>query len=89
MEHSKSAAKRVRQDRSRRLEHRSNKTYIKTRVKKFMVAVEEGSLQDARTEYNRTAQALDRAARKRLIHPNLAARKKSRLARKLNALESV
>ena len=89
MEHSKSAAKRVRQDRRRRLENRSNKTYIKTRVKKFVVAVEEGSLQAARTEYNRTAQALDRAARKKVIHPNLAARKKSSLARKLNALESV
>ena len=88
MEHSKSAAKRVRQDRRRRLESRSNKTYIKTRVKKFMVALEGGSLQAARTEYNRTAQALDRAARKKVIHPNLAARKKSRLARKLNVLES-
>ena len=88
MAHSRSAAKRVRQNLKRRLRNRSNKTYIKTRVKKFLAAVSEGNAAEAASEFRKTSQALDRAARKNIVHPNLAARKKARLAKKLNALGS-
>lgn len=88
MAHSRSARKRIKQNSRRRLSNRSVKTFIKTRIKKFSSAVSEGSVDSAGSEYARTAQALDRAARRRIIHPNQAARKKSRLARKLNALRS-
>ena len=83
---SRTAKKRVRQNLKHRLRNRANKTYIKTRVKKFLAAVEQGSLETATTEYRKTAQALDRAARRNIIHPNLAARRKARLAKKLNTL---
>lgn len=86
MPRSRTARKRVRQNLRHRLSNRSNKTYIKTRVKKFLTALEEGSLDAATTEYRKTAQALDRAARKNIIHPNLAARKKARLMKKLSTL---
>ena len=86
MAHSRTARKRVRQNRRHRISNRSDKTYIKTRLKKFLAAVDEGSQAAASAEYRKTAQALDRAARKHIIHPNLAARKKARLAKKLNAL---
>ena len=86
MAHSRSAEKRVRQNLKRRLSNRSNKTYIKTRVKRFLTALSEGSAASAAIELGKTSQALDRAARKHIIHPNLAARKKARLAKKLSAL---
>ena len=89
MAHSRSAEKRVKQNVRRRLSNRSDKTYIKTRVKKFLAAVSEGSAASAADELRKTSQALDRAARKNIIHPNLAARKKARLAKKLSALGPV
>ena len=89
MAHSRSAEKRVRQNLKHRLRNRSNKTYIKTRIKKFLAAVSEGSAASAAIEFSKTSQALDRAARKNIIHPNHAARKKARLAKKLNALGPV
>jgi len=84
--HSRSAKKRVRQNRKRRLRNRSNKSFIKTKAKKLLASIEEGSAETAKGEYQATIKALDRAARKRIIHPNLAARKKSRLLKRLNAV---
>ena len=74
----KSAKKRMRQARARAEHNRAQRSAVKTAVKK------------ARTETNKdtVAQAmvaLDRGARKGLIHRNAAARKKSRLAKKLAA----
>ena len=85
MPHSRSAKKRVRQNRKRRLDNRSNKTFIKTKSKKLAGAVTEGNMDAAKAEYQTLVKALDRAARKRIIHPNLAARRKSRLLKKLSA----
>lgn len=72
----KSAKKRMRQARARTARNRMQRSAIKTAVKR------------ARTETNKenvakAAQALDRGARKGLIHRNAAARRKSRLAKKL------
>lgn len=84
MPHSRSAKKRVRQNRRRRLRNRSTKTFIKTKAKKLTGAIGEGSLETAKAEYMTIVKALDRAARKHIIHPNLAARRKSRLLKKLS-----
>ncbi len=43
MPHTRSARKRIRQSNDRRLSNRSNKTFLKTRIKKFLGAVESGS----------------------------------------------
>jgi len=83
--HSRSASKRVRQNRKRRLRNRATKTSLKTRAKKLTTAVGEGAREIAAAEYKTIVQALDRAARKRIIHPNLAARKKSRLLKRLRS----
>ncbi len=74
----KSAKKRMRQARARTLHNRTQRSAIKTAVKKARAEGTKESVASA-------AQALDRGARKKLIHRNAAARKKSRLARKLNA----
>ncbi len=84
MPHTKSAKKRLRQNEKRRLANRATKSALKTQIKKVLTAAQSGSVDDLRKEYNLVAKKLDRAAAKRVIHPNLAARKKSQLARLVN-----
>jgi len=72
----RSAKKRMRQARARNLRNRSQRTAIKTAVKKARQETTAQTVKEA-------ARALDRGARKGLIHRNAAARKKSRLARRL------
>jgi small subunit ribosomal protein S20 len=80
MAHTKSAEKRLRQSEKRRLHNRAVKKALKTQLKKFAAAVS-GPLDQLRKEYDIAAKKLDKAAAKRVIHPNLAARKKSQMAR--------
>ena len=82
MPHTHSAKKNLRKSEKRRLHNRAVKKDIKTQVKQFLAA--EGPVETLRKEYDLAAKKLDKAAAKRIIHPNLAARKKSQLARKLN-----
>jgi small subunit ribosomal protein S20 len=85
MPHTKSAKKRLRQNEKRRLHNRAIKKAIKKQTKSFLEVVKTGTVEQAREEYNKTAKKLDKAAAKRVIHPNLAARKKSQLQHKVNA----
>jgi small subunit ribosomal protein S20 len=84
MPHTKSAKKHLRQTEKRRLRNRTTKSTIKTQIKKVLATAEGGTAEELQTQYNLAAKKLDRAAAKRVIHPNLAARKKSQLARLLN-----
>jgi small subunit ribosomal protein S20 len=70
-----SAKKRLRQNSKKKLTNQVIKTRIKTETKK---AVESGEIKTA-------ASVIDRAAAKGTIHPNAAARRKSRLARRIAA----
>jgi small subunit ribosomal protein S20 len=83
MPHTKSAKKHQRQSEKRRLHNRSIKKEIKTWIKRFRAALE-GPVEDLRQAYDVAARKLDKAAAKRVIHPNLAARKKSQLGRALH-----
>jgi len=80
-----SAEKRIRQEQKRRARNRAQRTRIKTSVKKVMTAKDVATAEAALGE---TEALLDRLASRRLIHPNKAARKKSQLARKVNALKN-
>jgi len=84
MPHTKSAAKNLRKAEKRRLRNRANKRMLKTYLKRFEAAMQ-GTVEDLQKAYNEAAARLDRAATKGLIHRNLAARKKSQMAQKLNA----
>jgi small subunit ribosomal protein S20 len=75
----KSAIKRVKVSEKRRLRNASQKSALRTAVKAFETAVSPEALIIA-------SKKLDKAASKGLIHKNAANRKKSRLAKKLNAL---
>jgi small subunit ribosomal protein S20 len=85
MPHTKSAKKRLRQNEKRRLHNRATKKAIKKQIKSFLEIVKTGTVEQVREEYNKTAKKLDKAAAKRVINPNLAARKKSQLQQKVNA----
>ena len=87
MPHTRSAKKNQRKNEKRRLRNRAVKSAIRTQVKRFLAAVD-GPVEQLRQEYNLAAKKLDKAAAKRIIHPNLAARKKSQLARALHRKEA-
>src|SRR4051794_24179667 len=86
MPHTKSAKKHQRKSEKRRLHNRTVKKALKTQVKRFLEA-QEGPIEKLREEYNLAAKKLDKAAAKRTIHANLAARKKSQLSKILRARE--
>jgi small subunit ribosomal protein S20 len=73
----KSAAKRMRQGRTRTAQNRSHQSKLRTALKKVRAAT--GAAAEA--AYAEAVKLLDRAGRKRLIHPNAAARQKSRLSK--------
>lgn len=85
MAHSLSARKRVRQNVKRRLINRARRSTIKNQVRDCLTLLHGTDVKTAEQRIAEAVQLLDREAAKGLIHKNAAARRKSRLARKLNA----
>lgn len=85
MAHSLSAKKRVRQNLKGRIRNRARKEAIKMQVKNFAAALTSGDFAKAETELRQVTRHLDKVAAKGTIHKNAASRKRSRLARRLNA----
>lgn len=83
MAHSLSAKKRVRQNEKHRARNRWRKEKVKDVVRTFEEAVHAGKKDDAATALKQVYKQLDRVAAKGTIHKNMAARKKSRLAKRL------
>jgi small subunit ribosomal protein S20 len=86
MPHLKSGKKRLRQDQKRRFRNRATKKAIKLEIREFVTVVEnkDSTPEQVKAELVKAVKKLDKAAAKRVIHPNLAARKKSQLAHMLN-----
>lgn len=84
MPHSRNAKKSMRQDRKRRLHNREVKKGIKTQIKAVLDVAKSGTVDDLKKEFILAAKKLDKAAAKRVVHRNMAARKKSQLAKLLN-----
>ena len=84
MAHSISAQKRIRQNRTRRALNRWRKRRIHVAVKEFEATLHGGSRDDAQSAYVKVVSLLDKVAGQGAIHRNKAARKKSRLARRLH-----
>lgn len=82
----KSAAKRARTAQVRALRNASTKSSVKTAVKKYEAQLAQGDLSAAEAALRKAISAIDKAAKKGVIHKNQAARRKSRLSRKLVAL---
>ena len=83
----KSTKKRLRQNVVRRARNLAAKRTMRTRLRKVREAVKAGDVGLAETEFRLTVKTLDRAGAKRLIHPNAAARLKSRLSAKIKTLK--
>ncbi|GAI25254.1 unnamed protein product [marine sediment metagenome] len=88
MAHSLSAKKRVRQNAKRSRINRARKSQIKTQIKRFEQALSGGDAKAASEQYQLVARKLDEVASTSTMHKNTAARKKSRLAKKLNSLKT-
>jgi small subunit ribosomal protein S20 len=88
MPHTRSAKKNQRKTEKRRLHNRAAKKAIKTQIKKVLEVAQVASPEDLQKEYNLAAKKLDKAASRRVIHPNLAARKKSQLAKLVDTKEA-
>jgi len=86
--HSLSAKKRVRQNERRRLHNRSRRSALRTRIRACRDAILRMDLKQAESAFVEACRLLDRESDRGLIHPNAAARKKSRLARRLNTLRA-
>ncbi len=84
MPHTKSAEKRLRQTEKRRKRNRTIAKSIKLQVRAVHDAVKTGDAGKAKTELVTAAKQLDKAASRKAIHKNKAARLKSRLAKRLN-----
>lgn len=72
----KSAKKRMRQTKARTTHNRTQRSQLRSAIKKVRAATEPAARTAAMVE---AEQLIDRAGRKRIIHPNAAARLKSRL----------
>jgi len=76
----KSQIKRIKQNEVRRERNRAVRSEIKTRTKNALTAIEAGAESGAET-LKVAIRRIDKAAAKGVIHPNQAARRKSRLMR--------
>ncbi|MBA9025499.1 MULTISPECIES: 30S ribosomal protein S20 [Bacillaceae] len=84
----KSAIKRVKINNSKRVQNATVKSTMRTTIKNAEVALAGDNVETAKETLLLAAKKLDKAASKGLIHKNAAARKKSRLAKRLNALNA-
>ncbi len=88
MAHSLSAKKRVKQNAKRRVTSRARKSQTKTQIKHFETALATGDVKAASQQYRLLARKLDKTAATSTMHKKTAARKKSRLAKKLNRIKA-
>lgn len=88
MAHSLSAKKRVRQNAKRNARNKARKELLKNETKAFNAAVTKGDVDAASKALNQLVSSLDRIKTTSTLHRNTAARRRSRLTKKLNALKN-
>ena len=76
----------MRQGVKRNERNRASLSQLKTQVKKLRAAIAKGDAGEAKTALGETVSAIDKAAKKGIVHDNAASRYKSRLTRHVNAL---
>lgn len=81
----KSQIKRNKQNETRRERNKAVKSALKTSQKKVQTAIADGDADAVIARQREAARALDKAASKGVLHKRTAARKKSRLAKQVNA----
>ncbi|MEO7762262.1 MAG: 30S ribosomal protein S20 [Betaproteobacteria bacterium] len=86
MANSAQARKRARQGEQRRQHNTSQRSMLRTAIKKVRKAVEAGDKAAAQTVLHASQAIIDRIADKRIVHKNAASRNKSRLAQAVKAM---
>jgi small subunit ribosomal protein S20 len=84
--HSLSAKKRIRQNAKRRVINRSRKSVVKTQIKHLETAIDAGDTGKAKDQLKDLTRKLDQFSTTSTMHRNTAARIKSRMTRRVNAL---
>jgi len=84
----KSAIKRVTIIEKKTLRNNMIKSGYRTAVKKFEQAIEAGNVEEAKKLFSDATKKIDQACSKGVIVKNTAARKKSNMAKKLNAVNA-
>ncbi|TCL64271.1 small subunit ribosomal protein S20 [Hydrogenispora ethanolica] len=82
----KSAEKRVKVAAINREANKTQRSELKTYLKKAVSSITAGNKDAAKSDLQQAIKSLDESASKGLIHKNQAARRKSRLMKKLNAM---
>jgi len=80
------ARKRAKQNSVRRLRNHSQRSAVRTAIKKLEAAIDAGDQTAAKEAYNASASIIDKATVKGLHHKNRAARIKSRLNKRVKAM---
>ncbi len=83
-----SAKKRVRQNATHRAMNHWRKRQVKDQLKSFLKAIQEQDVKEAEVAFRKTCGILDKVACTSTLHRNTVARRKSRLAGRLNALKA-
>ncbi len=86
MANSLSARKRARQAEKHRLRNASQRSRVRTTIKRVLSAIEAGDKAAAEAAYKAAVPAIDRSVSKGLMHANKAARHKSRLNKHVRSL---
>lgn len=86
MAHHKSAEKRIRQTVVRTARNRANNSRLKSAVKKAETAIASGNKAEAEAALKAAQPELARGVNKGIVHKNTAARKMSRLTKRVRAL---
>jgi small subunit ribosomal protein S20 len=84
MPNHKSAEKRVRQNEKRRQINKSNRSRVRTQIKKLRSALGTGDAAASQELLSPTVSAIDKAVNKGVLHKNTASRYKARLAAHVN-----
>jgi small subunit ribosomal protein S20 len=85
MPSSPSAIKRLKQSVKRRMHNRITKKVIKTLVKRTMSSLTAKEFEKAEADFRAATAKIDKAGVRRVLHPNTADRRKSKLARDYTA----
>ncbi len=84
----KSAKKRVLVSKKKTAENRSDKSVVKTALRKLNALIDAGDATAAKECYKEVCSVLDKAVSKGIMHKNTAANKKSGFAVRINALNA-
>jgi len=82
------AKKRARQAEKHRQHNTSIRSTVRTYIKRVVKAIATGDKAQAEAAYKAAVPVIDRTARKGLIHPNKAARHKSRLSQHIRGMQA-